>query len=114
MCLIKASVLFLYHRVFFVSRNFTRGLWAVGLFVFSYSGILAVSSLLQCTPLSHIWDPNVPGKCKAIPLIGTILAVFNVLTDIVILVMPMPMLWKLHMETKEKLSIMAIFLLGGL
>lgn len=114
MCLVKASVLYLYHCVFFLSRNFTRGLWAVGLFVFGYSGILAVASTLQCFPLRHIWDSNVGGYCLAIPLAGTILAVFNVLTDIIILVMPMPILWRMQRETKEKLQIMGIFLLGGL
>ncbi len=114
MFLVKASVLFLYHRVFFVSRNFTRGLWAVGLFVFGYSGILSFASVLQCFPLRHIWDKNVGGYCLAIPLAGTILAIFNVFTDIIILAMPMPLLWKLQMETKEKLQIMGIFLLGGL
>ena len=45
---------------------------------------------------------------------ATILAVFNVLTDARILVIPMPILWKIHVETKEKLQIMEMFLLGGL
>lgn len=45
---------------------------------------------------------------------ATILAVFNVLTDVKSLVMPMPILWKMHVETKENLQIMEMFLLGGL
>lgn len=114
MFFVKASILYLYQRVFFVSRNFIRTAWAVGLFVFGYSGILAVAATLQCFPLRHIWDPNVGGYCLAIPLASTILAAFNVLTDIIILIMPLPILWKMQTAKKEKLQIMGIFLLGGL
>ena len=110
----KASILILYHRVFFVSRRFTKMLWAVGIFVLGYSGVLGGASLIQCIPLNYIWDPSVKGYCLKIPLAATILAVFNVLTDIIILVMPMPMLWKMQMETKEKIQVIGMFLLGGL
>ena len=111
---IKASILVLYHRVFFVSRRFTRMLWGVGIFVIGYSGVLGGASLIQCLPLNYIWDRSVKGYCLDIPLAATILAVFNVLTDVIILVMPMPMLWKLQMKKREKLQIMGMFLLGGL
>lgn len=114
MFFVKASILYFYHRVFFVSRTFTRVGWAVGLFVFGYSGILAIAATLQCFPLRHIWDPSVGGYCLAIPLASTILAVFNVLTDIVIISMPLPVLWKMQTANKEKIQIMGIFLLGGL
>lgn len=112
---IKASVLYLYHRIFFVSRTFSRMLWALGIFVFGYGFVRAGLSIIQCHPLSYIWDPSVAGGyCGRIPLAGTITAAFNVLTDIIILVMPMPVLWKLQMEMRMKLQIMGIFLLGGL
>ena len=89
-------------------------LWAVGIFIIGYSGVLGGASLVQCIPLNYIWDRTVKGYCLKIPLAATILAAFNVLTDIIILVMPMPLLWKLQMERKEKLQIMGMFLLGGL
>ena len=111
---IKASILVLYHRVFFVSRRFTKMLWAVGIFVFAYSGILGGASLIQCLPLSYIWDRSVKGFCLRIPIAATILAIFNFLTDIIILVMPMPILWRMQIETKEKYQIMGMFLTGGL
>ncbi|KAK0510708.1 hypothetical protein JMJ35_007140 [Cladonia borealis] len=110
---IKASILVLYHRVFFVSRRFTKMLWAVGIFVFGYSGILGGASLIQCLPLNYIWDRSVKGFCLRIPIAATILAIFNFLTDIIILVMPMPILWKMQIETKEKYQIMGMFLTGG-
>ena len=111
---IKASILYLYHRVFFVSRRFTRILWAVGLFVGAYSGIQTVAPVIQCVPLSMVWDSHVKGHCLNVGLAATILAAFNVLTDVFILVLPMPLLWRLQMEFREKLPIIGMFLLGGL
>lgn len=111
---IKASILVLYHRVFFVSRRFTKMLWAVGIFVLGYSGVLGGASLIQCLPLKYIWDRSAKGYCLRIPIAATILAIFNFLTDVIILIMPMPILWKMQIETREKYQIMGMFLLGGL
>ena len=41
---IKSSILYLYHRVFFLSREFTIWLWVIALFVIGYSGSQALSS----------------------------------------------------------------------
>ena len=44
---------------------------------------------------------------------GTILGTFNVLTDFVILALPIHPLWQLQRPLKEKIEIMTMFLLGG-
>ena len=44
---------------------------------------------------------------------GTILGTCNVLTDFIILVLPIRPLWKLQRPLKEKIEIMTMFLLGG-
>ncbi|KAE8421554.1 hypothetical protein BDV36DRAFT_292202 [Aspergillus pseudocaelatus] len=38
----------------------------------------------------------------------------NILTDVLILVMPMPFVWKLHTRMTQKLALTGVFLLGGL
>ena len=105
----------LYNCAMFSIKTSVLYLWALGIFVFGYGFVRAGLSIIQCHPLSYIWDPSVAGGyCGRIPLAGTITAASNVLTDIIILVMPMPVLWKLQMEMRMKLQIMGIFLLGGL
>ena len=44
---------------------------------------------------------------------GTILGTCNVLTDFIILALPIHPLWQLQRPFKEKIEIMAMFLLGG-
>ena len=111
---LKASILYLYHRVIFVSRPFTWTLLVVALFVFIYSGIQGVGSFLQCTPLNSNWRPEVKRHCLHIDAAATTFAVCNVLSDFVILILPMPVLWNLKKPTKEKIQIMGMFLMGGL
>ena len=49
---IKGSLLYLYHRVFFVSRIFTITLWAVAIFVAAYSITQAFAAIFQVSHFS--------------------------------------------------------------
>ena len=65
-------------------------------------------------PIDSNWTPGKPHYCINTALGATIIAAFNVLTDFMILILPMPLLYKLQQPTKQKLQIMGMFLLGGL
>ena len=111
---IKFSILYLYHRIFFVVRSFTITLWAVGIFIICYCIMQSFASIFQCMPIYSNWEVGVEHYCINVDLGATILAALNVLTDFVILILPMPLLYKLQKPLKQKLQIMGIFLLGGL
>lgn len=111
---LKASILYLYHRIFFVSRRFTTTLCALALFILTYSTIQGVGAFLQCIPVNSNWDPKVKRFCLHIDIAATVFAVCNVVTDFIILALPMPMLWQMQKPTKKKVQIMGMFLLGGL
>ena len=111
---IKGSLLYLYYRVFFVSRYFRYSLWAVGLFVAAYSITQVFAAIFQCMPIRSNWTIGVQHYCINTPVGATIIAAFNVLTDFIILALPMPLLYKLQKPFHQKLQIMGMFLLGGL
>ncbi|CAF9922359.1 MAG: hypothetical protein ALECFALPRED_002066 [Alectoria fallacina] len=111
---IKASILYLYKRVFFVSRNFVIVLWVVGVFVACYSITQVFAAIFQCMPIDSNWNPVVKHYCINTDIGATIIAAFNVLTDFAILILPMPLLYKLQKPMKQKIQIMGMFLLGGL
>ncbi len=113
LCL-KSSILYLYSRIFFVNRAFTMTLIGVGLLVATYCGLTAVGSLIQCLPINSNWDPTVKRKCILSNSGAIFFGALNVLTDFIIIALPIPSLWKLQMPTREKLQIMAMFMLGGL
>ena len=88
--------------------------WAVGVFIVCYCTTQIFAAIFQCVPIQSNWNPHVSHYCVNIGVGSTIISALNVLTDFIILVMPMPMLYNLHRPQGEKLSLMGIFLLGGL
>jgi len=110
---IKLSVIRLYYRIFSaISRRFVLVLWGVASFVIGYSLANAVGAALQCLPFRSNWDPTVKHHCLGLSIAGTIFAAVNVLTDLIILILPMPPLARLRKPFKEKLEIMGIFCVG--
>ena len=69
-------------------------------------------SIFQCSPVQKQWDFAVPGHCYS--LYGTFIGVTvpNVFIDLLLLILPVPMLWKLQIKTTKKLALTANFLLG--
>ena len=111
---IKFSILYLYYRVFFVSRRFIYILWSVAAVIFIYSGIQGIGSLIQCLPLNSMWNPHVHRKCLVVSAADTVFGIANVTTDFIILILPMPLLWGLQTPLAQKFKLMGMFLLGGL
>ncbi|KAH6637523.1 hypothetical protein C7974DRAFT_142926 [Boeremia exigua] len=74
-----------------------------------------LSILLGCQPFKRNWQiqPDPGNFCQ--PAVSKIdlyvTVVLNVLTDIYLLSIPMPMLWKANLELKRKLSLVVVF--GG-
>lgn len=113
MC-VKGSLLYLYHRVFYVSRGFRITTWIVVIFIVGYSIAQTFASIFQCTPIDANWKISVAYRCANTSLGATIISAFNALTDFIILIMPMPLLYKLQRRLREKVQIMCMFLLGGM
>lgn len=73
-----------------------------------------LTSNLHSMPIDSNWKPKVKHYCVNTDIGATIIAAFNVVTDFAILILPMPLLYKLQKPMKEKIQIMGMFLLGGL
>ena len=89
-------------------------LWATGLFISTYSAILMMGMLLECRPLSKVWDPTVKAKCIKPETLWIVMGSLNVLTDLLLLTIPLPSLWRLQMRSRTKLQVAGIFSIGGL
>ena len=68
---------------------------------------------LDCRPFAYRWNKEIDGgHCGNIPAEETSSAVVNMIIDLVIMVLPTPVIWKLQMPLRKKVSISAIFSLG--
>lgn len=66
-----------------------------------------------CRPFSHFWSPKANGACGNEKVFGLVAGALHLLTDIIILIMPMPMLWSLHMPIAKKFQLTVMFGLGS-
>ncbi|KAL8896774.1 MAG: hypothetical protein Q9192_002918 [Flavoplaca navasiana] len=73
-----------------------------------------LASLVLCRPISINWDASVNGTCGNVAANCLAGAGINTLTDILILILPMPIIWRLHVPLRNKLILSLIFGLGSL
>ncbi|KAK1520791.1 uncharacterized protein CCOS01_10910 [Colletotrichum costaricense] len=108
---IKLSVMFFYLRVFVNPGLRTATKFAMGfVMVWTTANILQV--FLICHPFEATYNPAVTGKCGNQIASFIAIGAFNVITDIMILTLPISTVWALKMSTPAKLGIIAVFSTG--
>ncbi|KAF4988418.1 hypothetical protein FDECE_15059 [Fusarium decemcellulare] len=107
----KLSLLLMYYRIFRVPY-FKKMAWIVGSFVFAWVICITFLFIFICIPVEKLWYPDIPGRC--INQVGTWIAnaASTIFTDITILMLPLPPIWKLHLGRSEKIGLTAAFALG--
>lgn len=72
--------------------------------------------MFQCWPISYFWNKNQKGKCirNVLVTIGVTNGVLSFVGDLFILAMPIPMILRLQINVRRKVSLCGMFLLGGL
>ncbi|RBR18898.1 uncharacterized protein FIESC28_05820 [Fusarium coffeatum] len=108
----KMSFLFQYYRLMSVSRM--RWVYIASMVVvtiWSASQIIGISFL--CVPLQAVWDPRIKGKCFRHQLVmWYVNAIVHIVIDFAIIVMPLPIVWRLQLPRAQKLLLSGIFGLG--
>ena len=110
---VKISILHLYISIFgLTSSRFCQIVWTVmGICVVS-SVALIIHILALCQPLASFWDKSIHGKCGSLVLTYQIRTIIITVEDIVVLVLPMRMLWRLQVATTKKIGAIFIFGIG--
>ena len=80
----------------------------------TYSGIMVITAIFQCRPMRAAWDVAIEAQCIKINLAWMIMAGLNVITDFILLIAPLPTLWKLQIPGEQKLQLMSVFCIGSL
>jgi hypothetical protein len=109
----KLSLLLMYYRIFRFPY-FKKMAWVVGSFTMAWVVCITFLFIFICVPVQKLWYPELPGHC--INQVGTWIAnaAATILTDLVILLMPLPQIWRLRLGMREKLGLTAAFCLGFL
>ena len=112
---IKLSVLSFYLRVFFANSTLHRATKATAAIVCAWTvaNVLQVSIICR-TFVKLEWAPGLIHKAVCSKHIASYVAIgsFNIITDVVILVLPLPILWKLDTSRATKSGLTIIFFMG--
>ncbi|KAK4504020.1 hypothetical protein PRZ48_004935 [Zasmidium cellare] len=110
----KLGVLLMYQRLFGIERKLTIAVKVVAAIVIAWWIGVEVATLLQCQPIDKFWNYQKEGHCLNIIALFEGSAIPNVIIDVIILLLPQPILWKLRMSMSNKIALCGIFLLGAL
>ena len=109
----KISVCLLYLRLF-PQRWFKAAVFSVIVFQVAWAITVIVIAFAQCTPMGKQWHPRIPGHCINQVAYNGYISLPNIFSDAVVIVLPMPIIWKLQLSMSQKLALTSIFLIGSI
>ena len=113
--LTKLSILFFYLRVF-PNKTFRLITHLVMAWVLITGIVFLFMVIFQCIPIDYIWlgwtGLYGPHRCLDINTITFVAAGFGIAQDVVILILPLPLLARLNVSRRSKLAIIFMFSLG--
>jgi hypothetical protein len=113
---VRLSILDFLLQVFSCVRKFRFAIYFYQAATVAYLVACTIAWLATCRPFRFNWElgPDVPQHCGNLRLKFLLSAIFNLVLDVGILILPMPMLWTLQISTRKKIAISFVFGLGGL
>lgn len=109
---IKVSVLALYRNIF-PSRFIKVGVMILGVLSVAWAVSLVLVAIFSCNPINGQWDYGVPATCIDLRAwyIGN--GVINIVTDIMILSLPIREVSRLLVDKQTRIFLLGIFLTGA-
>lgn len=111
----KLAILGFYLRFF--KSPYERAISYVLMFVTVATFVaVGLTATFQCTPVSYQWartTPGTQGKCIEVTTFYDWMSFPNIVTDVVMLVLPLPMIYRLQLSRRQKIGLAVIFATGG-
>lgn len=109
----KTTLLLIVIRVFAPYRGVVIFIYVfIGLMLCYYLPVMIIKARI-CNPISALWIPDLPATCLDRVKLFYCDTVMSAFTDVVILLLPIPLVWSLNMSFKRKLRIVALLGAGG-
>ncbi|KAK8140185.1 hypothetical protein PG984_000251 [Apiospora sp. TS-2023a] len=111
--ILRMSVLCFYRRLFVNGSEWMqKATWVMMAVVTAWFLSFALAMVFTCTPIRRQWIPTVEGHCINSINVYATLIITNILTDLVIIGLPVRAVWTLQMRKLEKAVLMCCFGLG--
>lgn len=107
----RIAILLLYVDIF-RKRAFFWAAISTGLLVVLYWAASILTIALLCRPINVNWNRTITGTCGNLRKTEFASAGFNMGIDLLVVLLPMPVVWKLQMSKEKKFGVTAAFTLG--
>lgn len=78
-----------------------------------YYVVSAFITIFACSSREAIWNPLIAdAQCIDNNTVVLITCLFNIVSDIIILILPARAVWKLRIPTRKKVGIVLLFVIG--
>ena len=115
--LVRLSILLTLRRIFNV-EPFKMITTILGTVTTAWGVLIVLANIFQCTPLMDAFDPDVvmTSSKSCIDLQAMFYATLGTgfTIDLIILILPLHIIWRLRLSTRQKFEVTAILSLGGL
>lgn len=110
---VKLSILALYKRIFSTKKmGYAVNFMAVFVIIWVIGNFIA--GAINCLPVAKFWDQSLEGACMDLASFSYGQQIPNILSDAIILVMPLKVVWSLPITKSQKMLLSGVFILGGL
>ncbi|CAL8578613.1 hypothetical protein XPA_004382 [Xanthoria parietina] len=109
----KTSVLLFYARIFGTqAKPFKYALYCTHFLVAGWLLSISMLGVFLCDPVEKYWNQLLPGHCHPNSALWLGTAIPSVGIDLILLLLPLPMLWRLQMDRSRRILIMTVFAFG--
>ncbi|RPA85292.1 hypothetical protein BJ508DRAFT_359027 [Ascobolus immersus RN42] len=112
---VKVSILFFYLRLS-SAPMFKKIVWGTFGLLTAFLCASIMTVFLQCMPLSQFWDLTLlptEKNCINTTAFFYSTSVFNIITDVWILLLPVKLLWRVQRPTIQKIALLGVFAVGS-
>ncbi|KAL4772929.1 hypothetical protein BDW60DRAFT_222136 [Aspergillus nidulans var. acristatus] len=111
----KASALLFYARIFTrASSRFRYCLWAVHACNVCWLIGILLAVVFECLPIAKVWNPSLSGSCQDTRILWMGSGITSLIIDVFILVLPVPMVWRLKATPMRKILATLVLISGYL
>lgn len=120
MTFIKLSILALYWGLSRATPRFRQLVVVLAVLITAMGIALTLAMLLHCIPIHRAWsiDPTIEwgpdSKCVNYQALLYAQAILNLVTDLVVYVLPMKLLWSLKLPVMRRIGLCMLFGLGAM
>ena len=110
----RRMLLSLYLRIFTLQKTYRIACYALMAVVIAFAIASILAGAFECTPIAYFWDHTIEGgRCIDIAKFFRYGPLPNIFIDLLMLVLPQPVVWKLHSPIHVKVGLALTFLTGS-